>query len=239
MTPEREARIASAMARRQRDLHAIIENVDDPHNLGAILRSCDAVGVGTVHLIYHPSTELGAGSGHKTPNMRDLRTKAAASAAKWLEIKTWRSVEECVAFLRSRVGACATHVRSSVGAGSPRPAGDGVGCRDMKAGFPGIDDHDGGASHIQQGGETPPLHLYVATLSSSGHAPWDLDLASPCVIAVGNEHEGPTVELVRAADGIITIPMQGFVESFNVSVAAAICLAEAMRQRICRGSYQM
>jgi tRNA (guanosine-2'-O-)-methyltransferase len=177
MTPEREQRIASVMARRQKNFHLIMENVDDTHNVGAILRSCDAVGVGTVHLVYPEG---------RTPRMRELRTKAAASAAKWLEIKKWHSVAECVAFIRS---------------------------------------------------SDPKTQLYVATLSDQGKAPWDWDLASPCAIAVGNEHAGPTMELVAASDGIITIPMQGFVESFNVSVAASICLAEAMRQRSLKGLY--
>ncbi len=173
MTTDREERIAAVMARRQRNFHVIVENVDDPHNLGAILRSCDAVGVGTVHLLYTKG---------KLPRMAELRTKAAASAAKWLDIKKWTSVEECIADVR----AC----------------------------------------------DIPSI--YVATLSPDGRAPWDLDLAASCAIAVGNEHDGPSPELVAAADGIITIPMQGFVESFNVSVATAICLAEAMRQRIGR-----
>ena len=172
MTPNREERIAAVMKKRQKDLEVILENVDDPHNIGAILRSCDAVGVGRVHLLYTKG---------KMPRMQELRTKAAASAAKWLEIKKWTSLEECLADIHAP--------------------------------------------------------LFVATLSDAGRAPWDCDFASPCVIAVGNEHDGPSPELVAAADGIITIPMKGFVESFNVSVATAICLAEAMRQRLANGKY--
>ncbi|HWQ99839.1 MAG TPA: hypothetical protein VN397_03265 [Candidatus Methylomirabilis sp.] len=48
-------------------------------------------------------------------------------------------------------------VPSAVGAGSPRPAGDGVERQDMPTGFPDIICHDGGPRCIQQGGETPPL----------------------------------------------------------------------------------
>jgi tRNA (guanosine-2'-O-)-methyltransferase len=172
MTPEREQRIAAVMGRRQKDLQVIVENVDDPHNLGAILRSCDAVGVQTVHLLYTKG---------KLPRMQELRTKAAASAAKWLEIKKWTSVEECVKAVNAPI--------------------------------------------------------FVATLAEDGVAPWDADLASPCGIAVGNEHDGPSKELEAEAKAVITIPMQGFVESFNVSVATAICLAEAMRQRLAKGKY--
>lgn len=171
MVLDREQRIAAVMMRRYATLQIILERVDDPHNVGAILRSCDAVGVGRVHLLYPDG---------KQPRMHALRSRAAASAAKWLDIHYWSSVAACVS--------------------------------DIKA--------SGNAM------------IYMATLSPEGRAPWDCDLAAPCAIAVGNEHDGPSEELMAAADGIITIPMQGFVESFNVSVAASICLADALRQRL-------
>lgn len=92
MTPERERRIKEVEARRFADLAIIIEQVDDPHNLGAILRSCDAVGVGEVHLVY----------AERAPRKRELRTKAAASAAKWLKIQKWTSIARCVGSLHRR-----------------------------------------------------------------------------------------------------------------------------------------
>ena len=167
MTLTREERIRAVLEKRQHDLHVLLENVDDPHNLGAILRSCDAMGVGKVHLLY---------TNGRPPRMKELKTNAAASAAKWLEIQQWSSVAACVAAMRAPI--------------------------------------------------------YVATLALDGLAPWDCDLRSPCVLAVGNEHDGPSEALVAAASKIITIPMQGFVESLNVSVATAICLADALRQRL-------
>jgi tRNA (guanosine-2'-O-)-methyltransferase len=54
---------------------------------------------------------------------------------------------------------------------------------------------------------------------------------------MGNEHRGISREAADGADGLIYIPMRGMVESVNVSVAAAVSLFEAMRQREVKGMY--
>ena len=64
---------------------------------------------------------------------------------------------------------------------------------------------------------------------------WDLTL--PTAVIMGNEHGGVDAELIEAADGELYIPMYGMIQSFNVSVAAAIILAEACRQRKLAGMY--
>ena len=63
------------------------------------------------------------------------------------------------------------------------------------------------------------------------------DLSRPTAIIMGNEHSGVAPELVSAVDGEIYIPMRGMIQSFNVSVAAAILLGEASRQRELAGMY--
>jgi tRNA (guanosine-2'-O-)-methyltransferase len=93
MTPERTKKIATLKKNRFADLVLILESVDDPHNLGAILRTADAVGVGEVHLVYPKSNG---------PRMYELRTKAAASAAKWLTIKKYTSISACASQLHRR-----------------------------------------------------------------------------------------------------------------------------------------
>lgn len=59
----------------------------------------------------------------------------------------------------------------------------------------------------------------------------------PTAIIMGNEHSGVTDELLHLADGELFIPMHGLIQSLNVSVAAAVILAEAARQREEAGWY--
>ncbi len=59
----------------------------------------------------------------------------------------------------------------------------------------------------------------------------EYDLTMPTAIIMGNEHSGVSEELFPLVDGEIYIPMFGMIQSFNVSVAAALLLGEASRQR--------
>lgn len=63
------------------------------------------------------------------------------------------------------------------------------------------------------------------------------DFTRPTAVIMGNEHSGVEPELLQAADGELYIPMYGMIQSFNVSVASAIILAEAARQREAAGMY--
>lgn len=65
----------------------------------------------------------------------------------------------------------------------------------------------------------------------------DYDLSLPTAIIMGNEHSGVSEELFPLVDGEIYIPMFGMIQSFNVSVAAALLLGEASRQRQIKGMY--
>jgi RNA methyltransferase, TrmH family len=61
-----------------------------------------------------------------------------------------------------------------------------------------------------------------------------VDLAGPVALLIGNEGNGVPEELAAQADGAVTIPCPGPVESLNASVAAAVLLYEASRQRSAR-----
>ncbi|MDE5879059.1 MAG: RNA methyltransferase [Desulfovibrio sp.] len=63
------------------------------------------------------------------------------------------------------------------------------------------------------------------------------DFLRPTAVILGNEHEGVDEELLARADGSLYIPMHGMIQSLNVSVAAAVILAEAARQREAAGFY--
>lgn len=63
------------------------------------------------------------------------------------------------------------------------------------------------------------------------------DFTRPTAVIMGNEHSGVEQDLLNVADGELYIPMYGMIQSFNVSVAAAIILSEAARQREAAGMY--
>ncbi len=63
------------------------------------------------------------------------------------------------------------------------------------------------------------------------------DYTRPSIIVVGNEVEGVSKEVATLADSHIKIPMYGMAQSLNVSVATAVTLYEAQRQRFEAGMY--
>ena len=89
-TGRRAERIAHVLSRRQPDLTVVLENVHDPHNIGAVLRSCDAVGILAVHTIY---------SIEERPARAYART-TSGSASKWIDVHHHDSVADCYGALR-------------------------------------------------------------------------------------------------------------------------------------------
>ena len=73
MTPEREQRITSVLDKRQENLTIVLENVFDPHNISAVMRTCDAVGVQDLFII---TTIL--------PTYKQFGKRSSSGAAGWL-----------------------------------------------------------------------------------------------------------------------------------------------------------
>lgn len=174
-TERRVNRFESVIAKRQPTLTVVLEDVYDPHNASAVLRSCDGVGVTEVHLVYVKQD---------TPRESFVRT-TSASAAKWLDVHYHDTIEECYAHLHER-------------------------------GFAII------ATALQEGSR----ELY------------EFNLAQPTALVFGNERDGVSEAGLAGADGTAYIPMQGMVESLNISVSCAVTLYEAMRQRRAEGMYE-
>ena len=65
----------------------------------------------------------------------------------------------------------------------------------------------------------------------------EIDYTKPTLLVMGNEKEGVSPEVIAEADEVIIIPMQGMVQSLNVSVATALILYEAQRQLENAGRY--
>lgn len=88
MTEQRLNKIKKVVNQRQKYLTVVIENVHDPHNVSAVLRTCDAVGIDKVYLIYNTN---------KFPKIGRV---SSASAKKWIDLARFKSVDECFAELR-------------------------------------------------------------------------------------------------------------------------------------------
>jgi len=168
----RLGRLEFVLRHRQPDLTVVMENIHDPHNVSAMLRSCDAAGVMEVQLLY------------TVEQFPKIGKKSSASATKWVGRRRFKSVSECYAALR-------------------------------KEGF----------------------RIYSTRLGEHSNSIYEVDLSKKVAIVFGNEHRGVSDEAAGQADGMIQIPMFGMIQSLNVSVACAIVLYEALRQRLERGYY--
>ena len=80
--------------------------------------------------------------------------------------------------------------------------------------------------------------VVVTHLDENARSFREIDYTKPTLLVMGNEKEGVSEELLAMADHTVIIPMQGMVQSLNVSVAAALILYEAQRQREEKGMYQ-
>jgi TrmH family RNA methyltransferase len=85
--------------------------------------------------------------------------------------------------------------------------------------------------HLREAG----VKIWTTTVHAA--EPADLvNLAGPVALLIGNEGNGVPGDLAAKADGALTIPCPGFIESLNASVAASVLLYEAARQRSIRSA---
>lgn len=171
-TEKRLEKITRVVNARQHSLTVVMENIHDPHNVSAIFRTCDAVGIPKVNLVYN------------FESFPKIGKKSSASAFKWVDKEKYKSIQECYSELR-------------------------------KSGF----------------------KIFASSLTDHSKSLYDLDLTQKAAIVVGNEHRGVSEEAAKLADEVFLIPQFGMVQSLNVSVATAVIVYEAMRQRLKRGMY--
>ena len=171
LTPRRRERIEFVVRRRLQTLTVVVEDLRDPHNQAAVLRTAEGLGLLSAHVV-------DTGQDTFQPNRGVTR-----DADKWMRIHRHKAVAPCLDELKA------------------------------------------------QG-----LAIYAGALDPSAVSLYDLDVARPCAFVFGNEHRGVSPALRERADKLFAIPMRGFVESFNVSVAAAICLSHAVHQRELAGA---
>jgi tRNA (guanosine-2'-O-)-methyltransferase len=89
MTPERKKRLTDVLDKRQHDLTVVLENVFDPHNISAVMRTCDAVGIQDIYVL-----------NTKIPMHEKWGRRSSSSAAKWLTVHQFDNTNACFEALR-------------------------------------------------------------------------------------------------------------------------------------------
>ena len=151
-----------------------MENINDPHNIAAVMRTCDAVGIQEIYVL---NTKINT---HKR-----FGTKSSSSAAKWLTIHQFTDAATCFSVLRSKYDK-----------------------------------------------------IYTTHLAADSIGLYDIDFTNRIALVFGNEHDGVSEEIRQMGDGNFIIPQMGIIQSLNVSVACAVSIYEAMRQKKLAGHYE-
>ena len=169
LLPRRFERLRTVLDRRMADLTVVLEAVEKPHNLSAILRSCDAVGVLEAHVV------------SLAGRPRTFNSTAQGSQ-KWVPLRDHGSITAVLQQLRQR-------------------------------GF----------------------RIYGPHLGTAAVDYRQCDFTGPTAFVLGAEKWGLSADAAAMVDQPLFIPMGGMVQSLNVSVAAAVLLFEALRQRQAAG----
>ena len=165
LLPRRFERLKAVLDRRMGDLTVLLEHVEKPHNLSAILRTCDAVGALEAHVVSLKG---------RLPTFNST----AQGSQKWVPLHPHASSLDAARALKER-------------------------------GF----------------------RLYGTHLSVEAVDYRQCDFTGPTAFVLGAEKWGLSEDMAAVVDQAVVIPMNGMVQSLNVSVAAATLLFEALRQR--------
>lgn len=177
MTPKRKKLLEEAAVQQQADMTVVLENVHDRHNISAVLRSCDSVGISEVHILY-TIPEL------QKKKKVFMGKRTSAGTRKWIHVIRHHDRESCLSEIREKYN-----------------------------------------------------RVYGTMLGEKSQSLYDLELTKSVAFVFGNEHDGLTPETAALCDGQFHIPQFGFGKSLNISVACAISVYEAARQRLVAGMY--
>ncbi len=173
MTPERHNRLTSVLNKRQPDLTVVLENVFDPHNVSAVMRTCDAVGIQDVYIL-----------NNRIPPHKKWGYRSSSTANKWLNVHQYTDAESCFDEIRKKY-----------------------------------------------------KNIYTTHLADDSVEIYNLDLTESIALVFGNETFGVSEEIRKHSNGNFIIPQVGVIKSLNISVACAVTLYEAFRQKTAKGHY--
>lgn len=162
VTEQKVELFKNTIQKRTKHVTVVLENIFQPHNSNAVMRTCDCFGIQDIHVI-------------ENDNEYVLNEEIALGASQWIDLYKYNKAEnntvECINTLKEK-----------------------------------------GYKVIM----TTP-HTDDVTIDQ-------LPLDQPVALFFGTELTGVSDLAMEHADGFVKIPMQGFTESFNISVSAALCM---------------
>lgn len=165
----RSERIENYYKNKLADVILVLDNVHDPHNVAAVTRSADGLGIPVIGLYYTHNVY---------PNMKKTGKKSSATANKWMQ---FQKIKDWEAF---------AHEKKSEG-----------------------------------------YTIYGADIMPEAEQVTRVTFAKKSLIVLGAEHEGISPEIKKTCDAFVQIPMVGMVQSYNISVAAALIMYEVFKQK--------
>ncbi len=173
MTPERYNRLINVLNKRQPDLTVVLENVFDPHNVSAVMRTCDAVGIQDVYIL-----------NNRVSPQKKWGYRSSSTASEWLNVHQFTQADICFTEIKKKY-----------------------------------------------------QKIYTTHLSEDSVEIYDMDLTESIALVFGNETFGVSEEIRQYSNGNFIIPQVGIIKSLNISVACAVTLYEAFRQKKKKGQY--
>lgn len=157
--------IRKVLKNRTRFITIVLEDIYQPHNASAVMRTADCLGIQDIHII-------------ENRNQYEINPGVTLGSTKWLTINKYQS--------------------------------DSNKCID----------------NLRENG-----YQIVGTSPSKTHQSInEFQIEGPLALVFGTELDGLSQEVLNNVDKIVSIPMVGFTESFNISVSAAICLYHLVNQ---------
>jgi len=175
ITSDRLQRFEEVLSNRTRHITMVIEDIYQPQNASAVVRTSECLGLQDIHIIEKDIHII------EQNNVYELNKDVVVGASKWIRMhkhkKNPNNTRTCYERLRA-------------------------------AGY----------------------KIYATTPNINGYTPDTLPLDEKVAIVLGNEGEGLSATAIEEADGCIQIPMYGFTESYNISVAASIIAYELVQR---------
>jgi tRNA (guanosine-2'-O-)-methyltransferase len=172
VTARRKQRVVDVLLARLSSVTVVFENLADPHNVSAVLRTSEGLGLDAIHVV-------------EQPNKWEKNKAISMGADRWIEVVRHQGLARCLGDLSAK-------------------------------GF----------------------QLWAADVGEGCVSVHDIPVDKPVALVFGSEHAGLSKRALSLTDARFTVPMYGFVESFNVSVSAALTLfdvAHRRRERVGRG----